>query len=269
MARLIYDTTRLNCSVLQSGREYNHRLIQRAQIIFTTLLNLLPSNWISAVEGPNYTIELKAVALEIARLELALEDVNTDISFTSTRTEFLYTIVGYLVFINGQLPNMVFDDVAFRKFLISAIAIYFKGSIPTAIADMVGLFVQGEFQITENFLIMRQGASGIDISDQFGFNIDIPCEGGFPPAVFEMDATLRQVIDIIRPAHTLYRIRYIFKDAYGPNAPFGRIMDAMSWKLADYQYEDLRSYWSGIRDRDRLGKKINHAISAEDHSGDF
>jgi hypothetical protein len=36
-----------------------------------------------------------------------------------------------------------------------------------------------------------------------------------------------------------------------------------------YYYEYYRSYWAGIVDRDRLGKKENHCVVAEDHSGDF
>lgn len=269
MARFIPDANQLNHTVVQSGREYNLRLVQRAQVIFSTLLDLLPSNWISAVQGPNYTVELKAVALEIARLELALEAVNYDIDFTSTRTEFLYSIIGYLVFANGRLPKMVFDDEDFRKFLLSVISIYFKGSIPNAIEAAVELFVSGGIQVNENFLAIRKGASGLDISDQFGFTIDIPCEGGFPPSIFDMDATLRQLIDIIRPAHTLYRIRYVFREEYLPNSPLNRILDTMHWKMADYHYDDIRSFWAGIRDRDRLGKKVGQQVLSEDHSGDF
>jgi hypothetical protein len=47
---------------VRAGKEYNLRLQQRARAIFSTLMGLLPSNWISTVQGPNYTNELKAVA---------------------------------------------------------------------------------------------------------------------------------------------------------------------------------------------------------------
>jgi hypothetical protein len=39
--------------------------------------------------------------------------------------------------------------------------------------------------------------------------------------------------------------------------------------LGAYYYEDFRSYWVGIRNRDRLGKKTNMAVTGEDHSADF
>jgi len=272
MARFTPDPNRLNRTVSQTGREYNLRLAQRSQAIFTTLLNLLPSNYISAIQGPNYTLEMKAVAVELARIELSLEDVDSDRSIDTTRPDFLYSIIGYLIFLNGRLPTMEFSDEEFRQFLVNLIRIYYQGSVPRSISDLTMLLLSGDVKVTENFLLVRQGASGLDISDQFGFNIDvvIPPGGGFPPNIFQVDSTLRMLLDIIRPAHTLYRIRYIFSDKSTPNQDTtGKIIDAMRWSLSMYEYEDLRSYWNGIRNRDRLGVKENQVVSAESHSADF
>ena len=187
MARFQFDNTRLNYTIQEKGKEYNLRLLQRAQTIFTTLLNLLPSSYVSAVQGPNYTIALKAVAVELGRIELALEDVRSDYNFAlttqaQTRSDFLYSIIGYLVLVNGQIPPLQWDDVTFRQFLISLIRIYFQGSIPASMADVVNLFYTGNVTVTEDFLLVRQGAAGYDISDEFTFQIDItaPAGGGFP-----------------------------------------------------------------------------------------
>jgi hypothetical protein len=270
VARFQTDPNRVNFTLSQTGREYNLRLVQRAQSIFSQLLNLLPSNYSSAIEGPNYTVELKAVAMELARLELALEDVNRDSDFSQTRPEFLYTIVGYFIFLNGKLPNLEFDDAEFRNILLNLIRIYFQGSIPKSMADIVNLFISGDIRVTENFILVRRGVSGLDISDQFGFDIDIviPVGGGFPLDIFNVDATIRQLIDIVRPAHTLYRIRFIFQDKYIPTVD-GKIQDAMRWAMSSYYYDDFRSYWRGLRDKDRLGRKTNVAVADEDHSADF
>jgi hypothetical protein len=265
MARFLNDPNRLNRTVDQTGREYNLRLLQRAQSIFSQLLNLLPSNYTASVEGPNYTLELKAVAVELARLELSLEDIYTDNGYSTTRPDFLYTIVGYFVFLNGRLPSLEFSDAEFRNVLLNLIRIYFQGSIPKSMADVVNLFMTGDIAVTENFLLLRNGGGGLDISDQFGFDVDIqiPIGGGFPDNVFQADATIRQILDIVRPAHTLYRIRYIFRDSYAP--PGGKIEDAMRWAMASYYYEDFRAYWGGIRDQDRLGQKTNMSVVAESH----
>ena len=269
MARFQNDPSRLNYTVSQTGREYNLRLLQRSQSIFSQLLNLLPSNYQSAIEGPNYTVELKAVAVELAKLELALEDINRDMDFSTTRPDYLYSIVGYFIFLNGKLPTLSFSDEEFRNVLLNLIRIYFQGSIPKSMKDVADLFISGDIRVTENFLLIRSSGSGLDISDQFGFDVDvvIPIGGVFPDNVFEADATIRQILDVVRPAHTLYRIRYIFQDRYLPEA--GKVLDAMRWAMSAYWYEDFRSYWGGLRDRDRLGRKTNASVSDEDHSEDF
>ena len=272
MARFSFDSNRLNYNTSQSGREFQLRLIQRAQTIFTTLLNLLPNNYISAVAGPSYTLELKAVAVELARIELSLEDVDRDRAFATTRSDFLYSIIGYLLLPNGNIPPMEFSDTQFQDFLLKLLAIYFQGSVPKSISDVANLFIQGDVVVTENFLLVRQGASGYDISDEFGFGLDIISApgGGFPPNAMAVDATTRLLLDLVRPAHTLYTLRYIFQDAYTPNGPaVDQVLDTMAWALKNYYYDDIRTYWSGLRDRDRLGRKTNQMVVAENHSDDF
>jgi len=268
MARFVIDPSRLNFSIERRGKEWNLRVLQRAQVIFGALLNLLPSNYVSTIQGPSYTVELKAVAVELAKIELALEDISLDQNFTKTRSEFLYSIVGYLVFLNGKLPPLDFNDEEFRSFLLNLIRIYFQGSVPASMQDASNLFFSGTNEVLENFLLTRLGASGFDISDQFGFQVKVTTGGAFPPNVFQLQQSLRIILDIIRPAHTLFSIRYIFTDSYDPNDG-GGILDAYRWKMASYYYDDFRSYWCGLRDRDRLGKKTNRVVTNEDHSMDF
>lgn len=273
MARFVYDANRLNSTVEQSGKEYKLRLIQRSQTVFTTLLNLLPSNYVSAVQGPSYTNALKAVAVELARLELALEDVSFDFDFTRTRSDFLWSIIGYMVLVNEKIPDLGFSDQEFRSFFLTLMGIYFQGSVPESMKDVVGLFNSGDIAVTEAFLLVRKGTGGVDISDQFAFGIDYvaPPGGGFPANVFAADAAIRQLIGLVQPAHTLFRIRYIFGDKFSPDASdlFGKIRDEMRWRMSSYHYDDFRSYWAGTKDRDRLGRKVNQYVTGEDHSGDF
>jgi hypothetical protein len=270
MARFVLDINRLNFTVRRVGKEYQQRVLQRAAAIFKTLLGLLPSNYTSSVQGPNYSVELKAMAVEIAKIELALEDVHLDFDWEHTRGEFLYSIVGYLVFLGGRIPpGLVEDDTEFRKFLLALIQIYFQGSIPESIRDATALIVDEDFELLENFLLTRAGAGGFDISDQFGFQINLETSGTFPPDVFQLQSALRTIIDIVRPAHTLFTIRYIFRDEYNPNDPEGRILDAMRWDLANYYYDDFRSYWKGLKGRDRLGRKTCQQVTDEDHSNEF
>jgi hypothetical protein len=270
MPRLVKDPNLLNHTVQQLGKEFQLRLAQRAQSVFTNLLNLLPSNYTSTVQGPNYTNEMKAVAVELARLELALEDVEFDSDFKSTRPDFIYSLIGYMVFLNGKLPTTSFDDQEFKNFLLSIIKIYFQGSVPASMRAGAELFLGENVTVTENFLLVREGASGYDISDQFGFQISIDALTGFPPDAFTLDANIRLILDILRPAHTLFRIRYIFRDTYTPNVDQGgKVIDSSRWRLANYYYDDLRVYPRGMKDRDRLGVKVNQKVVDENHSMDF
>ena len=161
MARFEIDPSRLNFSIERRGKEWNLRVLQRAQTIFSALLSLLPSNYVSTIQGPNYSVEMKAVAVELAKIELALEDISLDIDFSKTRPEFLYSIVGYLVFLNGKLPPLEFNDEEFRVFLLNLIRIYFQGSIPKAMQEAADLFFSGANEVLENFLLVRLGASGM------------------------------------------------------------------------------------------------------------
>ena len=265
MPRFITDPDRLNLTLSQTGKEYNLRLVQRANTIFTNLMNLLPSNYISTIQGPNYSVELKSVAVELARLELALEDVNSDEDFTKTRTDFLYSLIGYMVFLNNKLPVTQFDDLEFRTFLLNVIKLYFEGAIPPAMLEAVELlFTSGNPTLLENFLLARNPTSGLDISDEFGFQFDI---SGFPVDMFNQDSNTRLLLDIMRPAHTLFKIRYIFTDKYDPNPTQGHvILDASRGNMSSYCYEDFRVYSRGLLDIDRLGINGNQVIEDEDHS---
>lgn len=351
MARFVTDPERINFTLHPTGKEYNLRLLNRGQAILGTLLGLLPSPYVSTVTGPNYTQLLKSVALELARLELALEDVDRDRDFQKTRSDFLWSIVGYLVLVNSQVPDLGFSDVEFRNFFLNLIRIYLQGSVPKSMSDVVALFLSGNLQVTEAFLLVRQGASGLDISDQFAFNVDhyTPQQNGslasitafasgvmtvtnlrdmrlediggnlslsgaadnnnngsfqilevlsattvrvanplgsapdanngsinwtgpgnsFPANTFIADATIRKLLDLVRPAHTLFKLRYIFSDSYIPGDTIGKILDEMHWTMKVYHYEDFRSFWDGVKDRDRLGRKENQYIVSEDHSDRF
>ena len=269
MARFVLDPNRVNFSVVPRGKEYNFRVLQRSKAIFDTLLNYLASNYVASVQGANYTNQIKAIAVELAKLELALEDIHLDQDYAHTRGEFLYSMIGYMVFLNGRLPTLDYSDTEFRKFLTTLIGIYLKGAIPDAVKDAVDLLITDETVVLENFLLTRANAAGLDISDQFGFQVVVQTSGAFPAEIFQLESTIRTILDVIRAAHTLFTVRYLFTDTYIPSDPSGQIVDAMRWDMFSYYYEDYRTYWNGMRDIDRLGRKQNLSVGAEDHTADF
>jgi len=229
--------------LVEEGKGSQKLLISRSQAVLNALINLLPSNYESSVVGPNYTVYMKAMATELARITIILERLGTDVSFDEVRSEFLWETVGYLVFLNQQLPDLEFDDESFRDFLKAVIEIYFEGSTPAAIRKGVELFTSEEFTIRENFEDARQEGSPLDVSDQFGFSLDFDLQAKFPKDVFRFDKNLRLLIEIIRPAHTLYRLRFMF----GEDADLlNNVTDEMRMHLRNYYYDDARGYCAGM-----------------------
>jgi hypothetical protein len=227
------------------GKPEQARLEEKRQETLKILMSLLPSTYMSDICGPNYTVLLKQMADELSQLVLGLEDIGNDRDFDLTRSEFLYQIVGYLIFLNGNLPELEMSDVEFKEFLLTIIRLYFQGSTADSILEGVQLFTTNAVAVRENFLDARTPGSGFDISDQFGFRIDITIDGDtFPENPFDLEQNTRLLVNIIRPAHTLYNIRFIFSDVFDS---LTEITDESWWKLCWYQYDDIRKFCRGVK----------------------
>jgi hypothetical protein len=258
------------------GEEYINRLQSEAERSFRILLSLLSSYWQSTIDGPNYARELKAVAIELSRLRLALEDIQQDVNYATTRTEFLYQVVTSTLFPQPSgAPNLNKSDEDFRQFLLQIIKIYYAGSIPDSLSKVVQLVTNEQVVIHENFLEARRSGSGYDISDQFGFSVDIILNSPGQIDVFTANRNIRLLFSIIRPAHTLYKLKFILQDTYlgsrhtNLNIQTNKIRDENRWIFSDYRYEDFRKFVEGVQGVDPFGSKRTISIVNEDHSDDF
>jgi hypothetical protein len=266
---------RINFNSYEDGEEYRFRLIEEAERNFRVILKLLSSFWQSTVDGPAYARELKAVSFELARIRLSLEDIRTDQTWTSTRGEFLYQVLTTVLFPPGtDSPGAGMSDVEFRDMLVKVVDIYFSGSVPQSMKRAVELFVKGEVRVSQNFLEARRPGSGFDISDQFGFGVDVMLDSPGSTDVFLADRNIRILLDVIRPAHTLYRLRYVLRDEYlGQQDPsrgfFGKVQDDVSMDLENYGYEDFRKFVGGVAGVDRLGFEKSVDVVGEDHSDEW
>jgi hypothetical protein len=228
--------------LLDEGKGYEQALASRSQAILSALMNLLPSNYESTVVGPEYTLYLKAFATELGRVALTLERLAESTEYSRVPSEFLWETVGYLVFINGKLPELGFDDESFRDFLQAVISIYFKGSTPAALAEGIALFTDSKFTLKE--LFNPPVGSPFDISDQFAFLVDFELQGQFPQNPLELDANIQLLLEIIRPAHTLYRLRFVFGDDVSELVK--AITDTATYDFRLYHYDDARKDCEGL-----------------------
>jgi hypothetical protein len=276
---------RVNQNVFETGEEYNNRLLAESQREFNILISLLSSYFQSRIDGPNYARELKAMAIELARLRLTLSDMQNDTYFTSTRGEYLWQVLTVLLFPKtfgkngGGFPTIDQTDVQFRTFLQQLVSIYFKGSIPDSIQRAVELVTGGTVIVRQNYLEARQPASGFDISDEFGFEVDIFLPFVNNVDIFTADKNIRLLLQIIRPAHTIYVLKYILQDAYlgqqqppGPNGTSpqpNKVTDSFTFSMSNYSYEDFRRFVLGVAGLDTAGFKKAEQVINEDHSADW
>ena len=268
---------RINFNTYEEGEQYLNRLSDEANRNFQIFLTLLSSYWRSTIDGPNYTREIKAMAIEFARIRLALDDVRTDTYYDRVRADFLYQVLTSVLFPQRDgPPDTGLSDLNFRDFLLEIVKIYFQGSIPKSMKDAVELFVTGDVRIIEAFKEAQRPGSGFDISDQFTFYVDVILDAPGSTDVFLADKNIRILLNIIRPAHTLYKLRFILEDEYlgqkdpdpDVNAP-NKVTDAFSWTLSCYGYEDFRRFVEGVKGIDLLGTKKAVSVVAEDHSNNF
>lgn len=262
---------RLNFSAYESGEEYINRLKDETDKAFKVLLALLSSYWQSTIDGPNYARELKAVAIALARIRLSLDDVRADTDYRSTRAEYVYQTLTSMLFPKRYgAPDPGFGDREFVEFLRNVVEVYFAGSIPESMKRATELVTHGmEVVVHENFLESRDPTSSLDISDEFGFRIDVMLPSPSSIDVMLADKNVRILMNVIRPAHTLYRLRFILSDEYVGNKTDNqphKVMDAFRMALSDYGYEDFRRFVHGMKWIDHLGVKESKSVTAESHT---
>lgn len=246
------------------GLDYNRRVKAVEGEMTTNLLRLLPSVYGADAAFPNYAIHLKSIAHELARIQVAMDQIADDGCFRLTRSEFLWQVVGYMVFVDGRFPQGRSDE-DFRTLLLELIRIYFQGSTPRSMEEIVNLLYTGSetVTVTELFKEARIPGSPFGVHDTFKWRVDVGHDE-FPSDLFAIDSDLRILIRIVKPAHTLYTLRHVFTDL------FGEIVDELRrFDICDYNYDDFRKYCNGWAGEDRLGFKENQVVTNEDHTFDF
>jgi hypothetical protein len=241
------------------GKAYNAQVAEETDAVLKDLFAYLPSFYLSSIPSTNYGIELKAFATEVAKIKVLLDSISADTAFRSTRSEFLYSIVGHLIFLNGNLPKVSWSDAELRNFLIAIITIYFQGSTPASISQGIELFTNYGVSIVENY---QSTESSYDISDQFTFDIVFEISGNSLPQDFiSLDNNIKLIVGIIKPAHTLFRLKYIFSDNVDV---INTITDNyMHWDMNEYRYDDVRKNWRGQPGHSRLGVNTPVAVSED------
>jgi hypothetical protein len=224
----------------------------RSQVdrILSVFLQLLPSNYVSTVPGPAYTLQYQAIAERIADFQVTAQEVFADSAYDYTRSEFLYRMIGALVFPDAQTQGYpeIDGDLSYREFLRRMIVLLLQGSTAMTLKEGVELLTDADVEVIERAVIARSMPPGStpwsSPENQHVIEINVSEGGGtrFPEDPFRLQRNVLLVLRALKPAHVLYDYRHLMKDSFGP------LFEAeVSYQWQNYYYDDLRRYWYGAR----------------------
>lgn len=250
----------------KSGQDRITTKREQVDRIMEVFLQLLPSNYVSQVQGPFYTIQFQAAAEAIADFQITAQEVFSDADYDYIRGEFLFQLLGSLVFPDAATdgyPTLA-GDLTYREFLRRMVLLLLKGATKDAVEGGLDLLSDATFSVIEKVVEARaatkrvwnkttgrwetQPGSAWGLDDQFEFEINVEYtdpETGlqrFPVDPLILQENVRIVMRALKPAHTLYEYRHLFRET------FSQFFSAShSWNLDTYYYEDFRKFCCGAK----------------------
>ena len=219
----------------------------RSQVdrIMAAFYKLLPSNYASQVNGPYYTMQFQAMAEKIADFQINAQEVLADSMYDYTRSEVLYQILGSIIFPDARTDGfpVIDGDLTYRTFLRRMVTLLLQGSTKDSVQSGVELLTTAVVDVVERGVEARKlkGKSAWGVGDQFVFEVNVDNSNVFPDEdPFVLRRNVEIVLRALKPAHTLYEYRNLFTEVFG-----SLMVDADSWTMKDYKYQDLRRYWLG------------------------
>ena len=248
------------------GQDRINKRRQQVDRVMEVFLQVLPSNYVSQVTGPLYTVQMQAAAEAIADFQLQAQETFADTFFDYTRSEFLFQILGTLVFPDATTdgyPDLK-GDITYRDFLKEMVKLLLGGATKTVQESGLALLSEADFEVVERVIAARsekklvwdetQGrwqevpGSAWGLDDQFVFEVNVsytdPDTGlqRFPEDPFVLSENARIVLRALKPAHSIYEYRHLFRET------FGTLFEATaSWDISSYYYEDFRKWCCGAK----------------------
>jgi len=230
------------------GQDFEHKHRAQVENILGDFLRLLPDNYIAQIPGPHYLLQYQAFAEAISEVQITAQEVFEDADFDFTRSEFLFQILGALVFPRGTsegIPTLE-GDATYRDFLKAMVLLLLRGAKPDVVKEGIELLTDSQIQIIEKALAARNTEGSIwGFDEQFEFEVNVLTNGGtaFPAEdPFVLQENVRFVLQALKPAHTIYEYRHLFLDSFG-----SVFEDTPLWDISQYFYDDFRRYCGGAK----------------------
>lgn len=232
--------------------------------ILRTFQQVVPSNYVAEIPGPYYVLQYQAVAEQLARIQLELEEVGLESDVDFARPEFLWQMIGTLVFPNTRespvgIPE-VDGDLTYREFLRRMIILLLQGATEDVVEEGLNLLTEAVVQVLAKVDYSDMPGAYWGFPDQHTFEINVLCqtiftdpttgeliEGalgtGFPVDPFKTLRNNMRILRALKPAKALYEYRHLFLDS------FGSLFTAEPFiELDPWYYEDFRKFCCGMKE---------------------
>lgn len=230
-----------------SGQAYLTEKASLVREIMASFRAVLPSNYVSQTNGPWYSLQFQAMAEQLAEIQIVSAEVYKDSGFDFTRTDFLWQVLGTLVFPGATdqsgIPQ-IDGDTLYRSFLQKMVLLLLGGATKASMeSGLEALDPEIVATITERYLETppRDPNGAFTIEDQFLVDVFID---GFPVDPFVLQRNAELVLAALKPAHVLYGYSYLFTDAFDQVASDE---GGLSFDLGSYYYDDLRKWCLGAQ----------------------
>jgi len=230
------------------GQEFKTAVRAQVENILADFLQLLPDNYISQVPGPYYIMQFQAMAEQLAEIQLVAQEVYEDADYDYTRSEFLFQILGALIFPDGAAEGIpvIEGDITYRDFLRCMVLLILRGATPDVIKEGIELLTDSDITLLEKSVLSRNNPlSAWGFDEQFEFEVNVSTDNGtaFPaenPFILERNVEL--VMRVLKPAHTLFEYRHLFIETFGEV-----FSDVPTFDIETYHYDDLRKFCQGAK----------------------
>lgn len=247
-----------------SGQQGARRLRDITNAILRAFQQVLPSNYVSEIPGPYYILQYQAIAEQMAKVQLALEDVGLESDVDFARPEFLWQMIGTLVFPDPRqsprgIPE-VSGDLTYREFLRRMILLLLQGATKEAVQEGLTLLTEAVVEVIAKVDFSHRAISAWGFGEQHEFEINVLCQTvftdpatgdlvvgeigtGFPVDPFRVLRNNLRILRALKPAKAVFEYRHLFLDAFGD-----LFTDQPFFELDPWHYEDFRKFCCGMKE---------------------
>lgn len=248
------------------GQQATRSLRDIVNGIMNTFSEVLPSNYVSQVPGPYYLLQFQAAAEELARLQLLAEDVGLESDVDFARPEFLFQMVGSLIFPDSAtvkspqgIPE-ISGDLTYRAFLKRMFGLLLQGSTLETQQEGLSLLTDATVEVLAKVDFSDDPNSAWGFAEQHEMEINILDRGsftdpetgetfegalgtGFPEEPFKLFRNNQRILRALKPAKAIYEYRHLFVEIFGP-----LFEDQFFSELESWYYEDFRKFCLGFKE---------------------